>query len=83
MLDDHGWITSTAIRDLELDLWNAPTDTVATVDFGPLRVADELLLRMLARMPCADHVVIEAAHWHVSLEANARLSDLRAPEAAA
>jgi hypothetical protein len=73
-------VTSKAIGDIEFALGNVLSNAVVSVNLGSLKIADEIVLRMLARMPRAENVTIwSSSNWQPMLEATQRLDQLRAP----
>ena len=73
-------ITSKATGDIEFALGNVLSNAVVSVNLGSLKIADEILLRMLVRMPRAENVTIwSSSNWQLTLEATQRLDQLRAP----
>ena len=63
-------VTNKAMRDIELGLWYAPSNTVVVVNLGPLEIADELHLRMPTMPPCGQNLTTwSSPSWQLPAEA--------------
>lgn len=75
-LDDHGYLTFDALREVRGKLATVPAEAPVHVDLGPLRLADAALMHELAALPCAPRLVIESPDWHVAEDAVLALQGL-------
>jgi hypothetical protein len=71
MLNERGMlVTNKAMRDIELGLWSAPSNTVVVVNLGPLEIADELHLCMPTMPPCGQNLTTwSSPSWQLPVEA--------------
>ena len=65
MVDDAGTLTEAALHRIRMQLADVPARAAITVDLGPLRHADTILIGALSLLPCASNILFEAANWRM------------------
>jgi hypothetical protein len=83
MLADHGGINDLALRSIRGRLAGVPDRARITVDLGPLRSSDELLILSLAVLPCANLITFESSDWRVAQRAALKLTEVLADQGVA
>jgi len=82
-LDDGGWLSNRAVREVQSALFDVPCSALVALDLGPLRHIDRRLVQVLALMPAVQNLRFESSDWRTASEYVVELAASLRPDKAA